>query len=443
MEKDVEETLLAVPGASGWKGTALGILADKTLPFARNPMHFVHNKIAVHGPVFQCRILSRPTVFVTTYVDAHGVMASEHGSMSSGYGIFMEKLYGKNVLLLDGLEWANLREPLRQSCTGDKFNREIPLIVSIIHYHLQGFCDGDDVALYETFKGLAVELCLKLFLELDVQDGETISHIKELCRDHWRGLVSLHSKVSPQFKRALLAKEKLLHIIQKRLESRRGDGFLNDTLHACRETEATARQLLLYVSALVPKALASLLTSATIQLGQGTDASRKWVQRCRWDRSYLMAFIKEVARLYPPFLGALRISKGGGTMGGFCVPPGTCMLVFFPSINRDASKFPDPGVLRPERWLSKEQGGDGCQEKVWTFGGGERECIGQHLVSMIVEETMSFLLDRYEWQLDADSMLHAIVYKWMPVGRPARAVRAHFSGKPPMGSDHDGLDAVV
>lgn len=68
---------------------------------------------------------------------------------------------------------------------------------------------------------------------------------------------------------------------------------------------SSARQhLLLFISALIPKALASLLTSFALALA-GDQQAR---QRARDDPRYLDAVLLEVQRLWPPFVGGRRIA---------------------------------------------------------------------------------------------------------------------------------------
>lgn len=69
---------------------------------------------------------------------------------------------------------------------------------------------------------------------------------------------------------------------------------------------SSARQhLLLFISALIPKALASLLTSFTLALAGDQQARRRALDEPR----YLDSVLLEVQRLWPPFIGGRRIAE--------------------------------------------------------------------------------------------------------------------------------------
>ena len=96
------------------------------------------------------------------------------------------------------------------------------------------------------------------------------------------------------------------------------------------DKESTAQHLLLFVSALIPKAVASLLTSAIIELSKPENV-RLYVQ-LKYTRGFVFVLqrrwqelvqgeaaaeevILEVERLWPPFFGGSRVC----TEVGVCV----------------------------------------------------------------------------------------------------------------------------
>ena len=62
---------------------------------------------------------------------------------------------------------------------------------------------------------------------------------------------------------------------------------------------------MVFVSALIPKAMSSLLTSTLLELAKPENA--QWREACRSDDYKLDDVILEVQRLYPPFMGGRRV----------------------------------------------------------------------------------------------------------------------------------------
>lgn len=71
------------------------------------------------------------------------------------------------------------------------------------------------------------------------------------------------------------------------------------------ESSSARQHLLLFISALIPKALASLLTSFTLALAGDRQARRRALDEPR----YLDGVLLEVQRLWPPFIGGRRIAE--------------------------------------------------------------------------------------------------------------------------------------
>ena len=114
---------------------------------------------------------------------------------------------------------------------------------------------------------------------------------------------------------------------------------------------------------------------------------------------YLLACMKEAQRLIPP-LGIFMqrvVPLTGANMCGYHIPPGTNVGVHQSSIHQLSSVFPSPEKFQPERWMS-----DGSEERrkeigrmdaCWLgFGGGSRNCPGQHLGRFFVVKLLARLM---------------------------------------------------
>jgi cytochrome P450 len=93
---------------------------------------------------------------------------------------------------------------------------------------------------------------------------------------------------------------------------------------------------------------------------------------------YIDGFIKEGLRMFPPlpFLTGRKAAKD--TVVGHCqIPAGTNIILNLVSMTHDPKIWPDPEVVRPERWFTENITKE--QRNSWmTFSNGPRICIGMN-----------------------------------------------------------------
>ncbi|XP_048451370.1 beta-amyrin 11-oxidase-like isoform X1 [Rhincodon typus] len=414
---------IRIPGTSGY-----ALMSDKSLEFYKDPMHFCNSRIHSYGSrVFQARLLNKPTIFVCSVKGMKELLCARMSVFEKDPSAVMHELYGGNLVTTDGEEAQLLRLSLMQLFRGKAVDTYADYVNRVCIRNLKELSlSSEPVAVYTLFKRLATELVLGIFLNVDAEESAALSkQITQLSTQHWHGLISAPVKVkvsvwSSAFTQALEAKEKLLNIINERLKSEE-DGLIAKirTVPFPENTNA-AQHLLLFISALIPKALASLLTSFTVELAGSDKVDLR--KRAQESEDYLDHVLLEVERLWPSFIGGRRIAKQDTTLCGYVVPKGYVALFVAFAVHRDPEIFDDPDEFQPERWSGRNAG----QEKLLCcFGNGSRNCIGIDLNNMILKTTAGYLLNHYCWQLDPPNQ--SLEYKWLPVSRPAEDPKIKFT----------------
>ncbi|KAL4004903.1 ankyrin repeat and SOCS box protein 12 [Sarotherodon galilaeus] len=213
---------------------------------------------------------------------------------------------------------------------------------------------GQPESVYTVFKSLGTELVLGLFLNVRAEEQpELFQEISQLCTQHWHGLISAPVNVkvpmwSSGFSIALDARNKLMDIIKDKLENDK-EGFVGSLGSLpLPDSSSAAQHLLLFISALIPKALASLLTSFTLALGGNEQEEAR--RQATEDPDYLRRVLLEVRRLWPPFIGGRRIADQDSTLMGFHVPKDFGVIYISHAVHRDPEVFQEPDAFLPERW---------------------------------------------------------------------------------------------
>ncbi|XP_048744435.1 putative cytochrome P450 120 [Ostrea edulis] len=413
-----------VPGSCGFP-----ILGDKSIDFYRDPVQFVSKNIQQNkSRVFCARFLNIPTVFIGCNETIRKLLTDGSESTDLGYKQFMGEIFGDNILFSDGDLARETRTSLSQlfcPASLDSYQATISRIVEDRVHQLGCLCE---VSLYTFMKSLCTEICLSLFLGMDFKDAEeTAEKIIDLTTTHWHGIISVPVSIKlplaggSSFCRALEAKDDLLGIIKQNKSN--GTSHFPKRIQQCplgTRGDFVDNHLLLFTSALVPKALSSILTSLLIQIGSHqTDRQTSLLE----DEKELEAVLLEVQRMFPPFLGGRRVANQNFNLNGYHIPKGHALVYMSYHGHRDPRIFQFPDQFNPDRW--KESNVED-KDRIFCFGAGPRGCVGQRLVWNILKTIVRELLRRYSIKVKDDQDLS---HKWLPVTRPKSEVKVKFIEK--------------
>lgn len=131
----------------------------------------------------------------------------------------------------------------------------------------------------------------------------------------------------------------------------------------------------------------------------GNSRSPSWEDLDEGRLPYVSALAKEVLRWRPVVeFACTTLSTRDAKIRDFLIPQGTQIVCNLWAIHRNARKFPEADVLRPERFL--EYTGDGrlnlnCLNggENYAFGWGLQRCSGQ----AIAEQSLLSVLARLLW----------------------------------------------
>ncbi|KAJ8260904.1 hypothetical protein COCON_G00166270 [Conger conger] len=374
-----------LPGSSG-----ISLLSDKSLEFYRDPVAFYERRIQKHGSrIFETRLLNKSTSFVCSVQGMKELLCEKSLIFQKDPTDIMHHLYGDNIVTANGEEACLLRLSLTHLFTGKCLQSSADYVNSVCENCLKGLDKSVGLlSIYPLFKQLGTELVLGLFLNVRAQDTpDVFREISQLCTQHWHGLISapLNVKVplwSSGFCTAMEAKNKLMDIIHDKLDCEK-QGFVADMKALPLPDESCAPQhLLLFISALIPKALASLLTSFTLAL---SGPSREGVRnRARMEPEYFSHVLLEVQRLWPPFIGGRRIANKDTTLGKFHISQGSTAIYVSHAVHRDPEVFHQPEEFLPERWSGS------------SLETGSRQAVAMEAGPLIVSANggSPFIIDR-------------------------------------------------
>ncbi|KAI1765031.1 cytochrome P450 [Hypoxylon sp. FL1150] len=108
---------------------------------------------------------------------------------------------------------------------------------------------------------------------------------------------------------------------------------------------------------------------------------------------YIDYLVEETSRWRPLSpIGIPHRSLDDDVYNGMFIPKGTYVYYNTYAMSRDQTVYKDPERFSPDRYIPKEEGGDGEPLLVGPFGFGRRVCVGRHLAQASVWMVMATLI---------------------------------------------------
>jgi cytochrome P450 len=201
-----------------------------------------------------------------------------------------------------------------------------------------------------------------------------------------------------------------------------GTGMTDKQLHdealtllvAGHETTAVALSWTWYLLAQHPQVEAALHEELASTLGGRTPTDAD-IPRLPYTRMILT----EAMRLYPPAWMMTRRNLEAYEVGDYRLPPGTFLLISPYVTHHDPLYFLQPEAFRPERWAAEH---DATRPKFayFPFGGGPRQCLGEHFAWM--EGTLLLATLAQRWAMHAVPS-HPVVMQPLVTLRPKYGIQ--------------------
>ena len=184
--------------------------------------------------------------------------------------------------------------------------------------------------------------------------------------------------------------------------------------------ELLYNHMLLFSCALIPKAVGSVLVMFY-------ELSYKWRHLLQPDGTLTEADLEcvllEVMRLYPPFIGGIKVANLDTEVGPYCCPKDVAVYYSFMAAMRDPTVFLYPEEFLPARW---KKAGEAGKHLVW--GGGLHSCVGRIMSWKTITTIASFSLQNLRIEKAEDGAGSPDV-KHLPVLRPSQSSKFTISPK--------------
>lgn len=457
-------------------------LVGDTLKFIQSPHHYIQSQQQRHSSsssVSQCPIFSSSLLNQKVHIacsEPIRQLIQQHTTQythSKAYELIgFQRFYGQTLLTSDDPQYVQQVKALFEGAFSRQCITEyvVPTVTQFcsteIRAAVQQIADSHQpTPLYATIKDLLPSLIFTLLFSSNFNTADDdLQHMLDSNTLHawskqtFQGSIGLPIKWLPlniksSYAQGQHAKQEFQQWVSERIAARLPyisqlnesdqpttffDRLLLQIDHMSQDRPNIEQQLVdivvahlsLFISALISKALSSIITTTMEQLF-ASDDTQQYVEQIRSEvgsadvnsMSYeqlqqmhtLNNVMKEVERMFPPILGVPRYSQVNTAPlvhenTQHTIPDNSHVWISYYSAGRDEACYTNVHTFDPSRWKvdSTEHGHH------LAFGDGSRSCLGRAFSLVIAKSVVLQMVTAADWQTIADDNRK---YKYIPVYR--------------------------
>lgn len=407
--------------------------------FQQHPLIFLREVLHKH-PDIACLLLPEPVVLVIhpTYVQRvlQESLYTYHKAENSARG---QRIFGNGLITSNGDYWKQQRKMMQPAFHRRHAGQWDAVMVSALQALLTRWellaQRGQPVDIAAEMQRLTLGILASALFGSDIsQESEQIGQaMNTLLR------VVRQPTATPQFEAAA---QTLDVVVTQMIEARRAgtshqDDVLTLLLQAQEKDSAFVTDALLrdeMMSLLVAghETTAAALSWTWYLLAEHPEVEEKLHQELDLlggtrptssdlpNLPYTRMVFEESMRLYPPVWATSRVTKVNGMLGPYMIPAGMPVLLSPFLTHRHPDFWPHPERFDPERFTPAHVAGR-PHFAFFPFGGGPRQCIGQHFALIEAHLTLATIAQRYRLRVASDAPIE-----------PEPGVTLRMRGKLPM-----------
>lgn len=412
--------IMHIPGDYGMP------LLGHTFRYVQEPFELLDEMRGKYGDVFRTSMTFQKFVVALgpEFIKQITLDTDKAFSSRMGYHAPLQHFFEGGLLMRDFEAHMFHRRIMQTAFKTEAMRNYVDDMHPIIDAQLASWSAQREFTFYPNVKELLLDVGAKVFLGLDLADGETQRLNKAflamgdgslaVIRKDWPGLGLAYRKgmngrryldqffldLVPRRRQAdsATAKDMATFFAQETTES--GELFPTDIvskhliflLLAAHDTTTAALTMACCYLADNPQWQERLRAEARAVIGNGNDAHMTYDDIAKL--VHTEHTFKEIERLHPSVPAFMRRTVKETEIGGYTVPAHTPVQVSPVYTHRMEEWWSNPHSFDPDRFAREEH----KQHKfLWApFGGGAHKCIGLHFADMLFKAVMSNLLLRYE-----------------------------------------------
>lgn len=405
-------------------------------PFRRDMLGFLLETAREYGDIAHFTLGRRPFCLLVHPDDIKSVLVTNNRNFVKGRGLQRTKrLLGEGLLTSEGELHRRQRRLVQPAFHHERITAYGEIMSTCAEHAQRAWEDGRTIDVANHMMHLTLQIVAKALFATDAEsDAKAVSSaMADIVEWFWSFTLPfswLRDRLPlPTTLRFRRARAQVDATVRRMIDERRADGtdrgdlismllLARDTegngtamsdeqvrdealtiLLAGHETTANALIWTWYLLSQHPEMEARLHEEAdTLPASRLPSAAD--LEALRFTR----AVLAEAMRLYPPVWVVARRAVGPFSIGPYVLPKNTTVLMSPYVTQRDCRFFADPELFDPDRWACAGTGQP--RFSYFPFGGGARQCAGEHFGWMEGILVLATIARRWRLRLPAGHVIH-------------------------------------
>jgi len=396
------------------------IRISEYVDFFRDFLTFTNVKVSRYPEIFRVKMLTHNLIFIHNPTLIKHVLVENHKNYKKGYDA-SKIVLGDGLVISEGKEWLERRRHIQPFFKTDRLEENVGLFGDFIRRYFDSNdfkdCPNFTKEIEHIVVGLVGESLFETRLSAEEIDKvrtylKTISQtaylmfLSPILIPTWVEKIPIKNKQSRALDQLRLFVDQLrTRVLQKNNEN----GFiqtlnksystqqLNDEivtfLITGQETVIPSLEWCFYTICKYPHIQESLEREV---LTRGLPQS--WSQKDIYRYPYLLSFISEILRLYPPAYAYSRMAIDDDVVNGYKINKRDFIIINVYGMHHHPDFWTNPNEVNPDRFAEVNLKGE-HKHQYLPFGLGPRTCIANNYAIQEIAIILAEFISRYHMEI--------------------------------------------
>jgi len=415
---------------------SLPIVGDTLKFIFSDPNELIRSGRAKYGDLYKVNVFNQDSILLIKPDMTKWALLDHAKDFNSkeAWDNVLKDLFPNGLMLMDGEKHKSHRSIIAEVFKNAPMEGYLKMMIPLVDEFVTGLSNSE-YKMFPLYKEWTIKVALKVFFGLNPKDE--LKDINKAITNIVKAAASLHINLRfTTYGEGISARKYLIKFFSDLIEERRenpGEDLFSKLCGAVGDdgekfSDEEVIDHLIFILMAAHDTTASTLTSLTYFLTKHEN----WQDKLRAEALQLYSTeninqktirglentdlaVKETLRIYPPLTSITRVTNKDVSYGDLHFPKGTHFSIPISYFQQADDIWDNPKVWDPERFNKERREDRKCPYTYSPFGAGLHHCIGSAFAEMLINLTISKMLQKFRFEVSED---YEIPMKAVPLQEP-------------------------